>query len=260
MPRSLPLSYLVERSTRGGLQLYKEGSAGQEKGVSYYKWSEKVIRIRVMLKKEDLVHDSTYNMSTIAATMGQLPRFDGRSPDPKVWLSQATRAMRCFLTNATDDQKLDYLLMHVTDSTYVWAESKEFKMVEGFEQSFKDRFVWESTTTVLQRLTVLKQKVQIVMELADEVRKLTSYIKDYAVAMMVRAFIEGLEDPGLREKVLGGRPVSLEAVEEAAKYFVTCVQPQEIEEEKKVVVKEESDVEKITKQLERLTMQLNQMQ
>ncbi|CAI5535335.1 unnamed protein product [Closterium sp. Naga37s-1] len=152
--------------------------------------------------------------------------------------------------------------MHLTDSTYIWAESKNFTMVAGFEQAFQDRFVWESTATVMHKLTTLKQKKgQTVTELADEVRQLASYVKDYPVAMMVRAFIERLEDPGLREKVLGGRPLSLEAAEEAAKYFVTYAQPKEKEkEEKKVEEKRESDVDKITKQLERLTMQLTQMQ
>ncbi|CAI5480280.1 unnamed protein product [Closterium sp. Yama58-4] len=215
-----------------------------------------------LAEKTDVVRTPTNTMSTIAAAMGQLPRFDGRSPDPKVWLSQATRAMRCFLANTTDVQKLDYLLMHLTDSAYVWAESKNFTTVSGFEQAFQSRFVWESTATVMHKLATLKQeKGQTVTELADEVRQLAAYVKDYPVAMMVRIFIEGLEDPGLREKVLGGRPVSLEAAEEAAKYFVTYAQPKEIEkEEKKVEVKEESDVDKITKQLEKLAMQLTQMQ
>ncbi|CAI5481536.1 unnamed protein product [Closterium sp. Yama58-4] len=165
--------------------------------------------------------------------MGQLQRFDGRSPDPKVWLSQATRAMRCFLANTMDEQKLDCLLIHLTDSAYVWAESKNFTTVSGFEQAFQSRFVWESTATVMHKLAKLKQKKgQTVTELADEVRQLAAYVKDYLVAMMVRAFIEGLEGPGLRDKVLGGRPVSLEAAEEAAKYFVTYAQPKEIEEKK----------------------------
>ncbi|CAI5530085.1 unnamed protein product [Closterium sp. Naga37s-1] len=192
--------------------------------------------------------------------MGQLPCFDGRSPDPKVWQSQAKRALRCFLSNTTDEQKLDYLLMHLTDAAYVWAESKDFKTVAGFELSFSERFVWESTATVMQKLAVLKQKKgQSVTELADEVRQLASYVKEYPTAMMVRAYIEGLEDQGLREKVLGARPVSLETAEEAAKYFVSYAQPKEIAKEEKKV-KEETEVEKITKQLERLTMQLTQMQ
>ncbi|CAI5485976.1 unnamed protein product [Closterium sp. Naga37s-1] len=180
-------------------------------------------------------------------------------PDPKVWQSQAKRALRCFLSNTTDEQKLDYLLMHLTDAAYVWAESKDFKTVAGFELSFSERFVWESTATVMQNLAVLKQKKgQSVTELADEVRQLASYVKEYLTAMMVRAYIEGLEDPGLRE-VLGARPVSLETAEEAAKYFVSYAQPKEMAKEEKKV-KEETEVEKITKQLEQLTMQLTQMQ
>ncbi|CAI5972589.1 unnamed protein product [Closterium sp. NIES-65] len=138
-------------------------------------------------------------MSSIAAAMGQLPRFDGRSPDPK-------------------------------------------------------------------RLTALKQKPgQTVMELADEVRQLAAYVPNYPTAMAVRHFIEGLGDKGLRERVLGGRPISLEAAEEAAKYFVSYSLPMGIEPvveaaKEKDLVNKESEVDKITKQLEKLSIQLAQMQ
>ncbi|CAI5477513.1 unnamed protein product [Closterium sp. Yama58-4] len=205
-------------------------------------------------------------MSSIAAAMGQLPRFDGRAPNPKVWISQATRAIRCFLSAVTEDQQLDYLLMHLTDSAYVWAESKEFTTVAGFDKAFRERFIWESTANVMQRLTGLKQKPgQTVTELADEVRQLAAYVPNYPVAMSVRHFIEGLGDKILREKVLGGRPVSLEAAEEAAKYFVSYSLPMGIEPvpeaaKEKGLGNKESEVDKITKQLEKLSIQLAQMQ
>ncbi|CAI7820602.1 unnamed protein product [Closterium sp. NIES-54] len=74
----------------------------------------------------------------------------------------------------------------------------------------------------MQRLTALKQKPgQTVTELADEVRQLAAYVPNYPTAMAVRHFIEGLGDKGLRERVLRGRPISLEAAEEDAKYFVS---------------------------------------
>ncbi|CAI5482902.1 unnamed protein product [Closterium sp. Yama58-4] len=199
-------------------------------------------------------------MSSIAAAMGQLPRFDDRAPDPKVWISQATRAIRCFLSAVTEDQQLDYLLMHLTESAYVWAESKEFTTVAGFDKAFRERFIWESTANVMQRLTGLKQKPgQTVMELADEVRQLAAYVPNYPVAMSVRHFIEGLGDKSLREKVLGGRPVSLEAAEEAAKYFVSYSLPMGIEPvpeaaKEKGPGNKESEVDKITKQLEKLSI------
>ncbi|CAI7792036.1 unnamed protein product, partial [Closterium sp. NIES-54] len=205
-------------------------------------------------------------MSNIAAAMGQLPRFDGRSPDPKVWISQATRALRCFLASIPEEQQLDYLLMHLTDSAYVWAESKDFQSVAGFDKAFKERFIWESTANVMQRLTALKQKPgQTVTELADEVRQLAAYVPNYPTAMAVRHFIEGLGDKGLRERVLGGRPISLEAAEEAAKYFVSYSLPMGIEPvveaaKEKDPVNKESEVDKITKQLEKLSIQLAQMQ
>ncbi|CAI5944588.1 unnamed protein product [Closterium sp. NIES-65] len=198
--------------------------------------------------------------------MGQLPRFDGRSPDPKVWISQATRALRCFLASIPEEQQLDYLLMHLTDSAYVWAESKDFQSVAGFDKAFKERFIWESTANVMQRLSALKQKPgQTVTELADEVRQLAAYVPNYPTAMAVRHFIEGLGDKGLRERVLGGRPISLEAAEEAAKYFVSYSLPMGIEPvveaaKEKDPVNKESEVDKITKQLEKLSIQLAQMQ
>ncbi|CAI6007792.1 unnamed protein product [Closterium sp. NIES-65] len=205
-------------------------------------------------------------MSSIAAAMGQLPRFDGRSPDPKVWISQATRALRCFLASIPEEQQLDYLLMHLTDSAYVWAESKDFQSVAGFDKAFKERFIWESAANVMQRLTALKQKPgQTLTELADEVRQLAAYVPNYPTAMAVRHFIEGLGDKGLRERVLGGRPISLEAAEEAAKYFVSYSLPMGIEPvveaaKEKDPVNKESEVDKITKQLEKLSIQLAQMQ
>ncbi|CAI5997269.1 unnamed protein product [Closterium sp. NIES-65] len=83
--------------------------------------------------------------------------------------------------------------------------------------------------------------------------------------MAVRHFIEGLGDKGLRERVLGGRPISVEAAEEAAKYFVSYSLPMGIEPvveaaKEKDLVNKESEVDKITKQLEKLSIQLAQMQ
>ncbi|CAI5976563.1 unnamed protein product [Closterium sp. NIES-64] len=184
----------------------------------------------------------------------------------KVWISQATRALRCFLACIPEEQQLDYLLMHLTDSAYVWVESKDFQSVAGFDKAFKERFIWESTANVMQRLTALKQKPgQTETELADEVRQLAAYVPNYPTAMAVRHFIEGLGDKGVRERVLGGRPISLEAAEEAAKYFVSYLLPMGIEPvveaaKEKDLVNKESEVDKITKQLEKLSIQLAQMQ
>ncbi|CAI7730001.1 unnamed protein product [Closterium sp. NIES-54] len=118
----------------------------------------------------------------------------------------------------------------------------------------------------MQRLTALKQKPgQTVTELADEVRQLAAYVPNYPTAMAVRHFIEGLGDKGLRERVLGGRPISLEAAKEAAKYFVSYSLPMGIEPvveaaKEKNLVNKESEVDKITKHLEKLSIQLAQMQ
>ncbi|CAI5482901.1 unnamed protein product [Closterium sp. Yama58-4] len=204
-------------------------------------------------------------MSSIAAAMGQLPRFDDRAPDPKVWISQATRAIRCFLSAVTEDQQLDYLLMHLTESAYVWQRVRSSRLWQALTrlwQAFdKARFICNRECHA-----AAAGMKQTGVEWRNWRMKLRpAYVPNYPVAMSVRHFIEGLGDKSLREKVLGGRPVSLEAAEEAAKYFVSYSLPMGIEPvpeaaKEKGLGNKESEVDKITKQLEKLSIQLAQMQ
>ena len=151
----------------------------------------------------------------VRARVAPSPSFRGEEDEEgSLWLWQLERNMR--LGACTQEQRLDFAIMHLEGMALRWARSQNFLVWETFLAGFRNRFCQEDRDAVLHRLQNLRQgEGQSARRLADEVLTLCGQLPHMDAQTRKNYFVRALKVP-TRQLVTARLPESLEMAEQVA--------------------------------------------
>ena len=151
----------------------------------------------------------------VRAKVGSSQTFHGRQDeDGSLWLWQLERNIR--LGACTNEQRLDFAIMHLDGMALRWCRSHNYENWANFYLGFRDRFCQEDRDAILYRLQNLKQgEGQSARWIADQVLTLCGQLPHIDGYQRKNYFLSAL-NARTRELVTVRMPATLEEAEAVA--------------------------------------------